>query len=321
MQVSNECSEGNARPTEQMLVSVILPVRNGSPSLELILRGLRNQTHNNIEILISDNASTDSTPEICRAAMARDARVRYFRQPSPIAASANFCYWLDKAKGRFVVFAAHDDLRSANFIEELLLRAIAVPDAVCVTPSALSFSAYGDDPFKVDLPVRISAFYESAGIGEWSDVELSMSKWGGALIYGLLRRDCIEEFVWPEIEFDQDLPFDIYVIMAGRVVHAPDARLYYFRPPMPKSLSRSAWHYNLSSLRSFRSIRMAMACAKAIAQAYKWRDRSIWAGFLVLPMYSLIKWPRLKQHAYSVTPVALKSKWRAFKRFVGLPLN
>jgi glycosyltransferase involved in cell wall biosynthesis len=321
MQGCEGVSEGKTRATESVLVSVILPVRNGSPMLELVLRGILGQTYTNIEVLISDNASSDSTPEICRGAMYRDSRVRYVRQPNQIAASENFFYWLDKANGRYVIFAAHDDLRSANFIEVSLRRALAAPDAVCVTPLALSFGVYGNDVFAVPQPARIDAFYESSGVGKFSDAARMLHSWGGALIYGLLRRDCIDAFVWPKIEFDQDVPFNVYVVMAGRIVHAPDAMLYYFRPALPKSPLHSAQQYNLTPLRSFRSMRMAVACARATAQAYKWRNRSAWGASFVLPMYALIKWPHVKEYLHRISPVGVRSTWRALKRLVGLPLN
>jgi glycosyltransferase involved in cell wall biosynthesis len=46
-------------------VVVGVPVRDGGALLELALKTLTGQTHSNLEIIISDNASTDRTPEIC----------------------------------------------------------------------------------------------------------------------------------------------------------------------------------------------------------------------------------------------------------------
>ena len=59
------------------LLSIGLPVYNGERFLAQALDCLLAQTFRDFEIIISDNASTDRTPEICRAYARRDPRVRY----------------------------------------------------------------------------------------------------------------------------------------------------------------------------------------------------------------------------------------------------
>ena len=60
-------------------VSIGLPVYNGEVYLSGALDTLLGQTFTDLELIISDNASTDRTPEICRSYAARDHRVRYIR--------------------------------------------------------------------------------------------------------------------------------------------------------------------------------------------------------------------------------------------------
>lgn len=52
--------------TEAIKVSVGFPVYNGGDNVCEVLDELLNQTHQNIELIISDNCSTDSTESVCR---------------------------------------------------------------------------------------------------------------------------------------------------------------------------------------------------------------------------------------------------------------
>ena len=64
-------------------VSIGIPVYNGEKYLAETLDSLQAQTLEDFEIVISDNASTDRTAEICRAYKALDSRILYFRNPDP----------------------------------------------------------------------------------------------------------------------------------------------------------------------------------------------------------------------------------------------
>lgn len=303
------------------LVSVIVPVRNGAATLRLVLDGLTGQTHKSIEILISDNASTDTTAEICTAAVSRDHRVRYVRHAEPKTASENFRFWLNEARGQFVIFAAHDDLRSRNYISGLLEAATEIDNVVCVTPSVYFFSSYGADPYCVPQATRMNVFFVTTRAGVVRDAHSLLHSWGGALVYGLIRRDCLSGYCWPDIEFDSDVPLNLYLVLAGRVAHRSSSAFYYFRPVRMKTLAAAAQENNFSSLRPFGLIRMAWACALAAAAASRWRGRPLPASLLFPPLYALLKWPSIKRFLYRISPASLRASWRQWKRRLGLPLN
>src|SRR6185437_5892161 len=77
-------------PVEMAAVTVGLPVYNGARHLPSALAGLAAQTYTDLEIVISDNCSTDETEEICRAFAAEDDRVRYIRRTENRGAAWNF---------------------------------------------------------------------------------------------------------------------------------------------------------------------------------------------------------------------------------------
>src|SRR5919106_778416 len=77
-------AEGCASVTR---VSIGVPVYNGETYLAETLDSLLAQSFEDFEIIISDNASTDRTPEICRAYQNKDPRVRYFRSDRNLGAA------------------------------------------------------------------------------------------------------------------------------------------------------------------------------------------------------------------------------------------
>lgn len=97
-------------------VSIGMPVYNGARYVPEALDSLLGQTFADFELVISDNASTDGTEEVCRAYAARDPRIRYVRQPGNIGAVANFRYVLEQARGEFFMWAAHDDQWDSSFL-------------------------------------------------------------------------------------------------------------------------------------------------------------------------------------------------------------
>jgi hypothetical protein len=101
-------------------VSVCIPVYNGERFLEETLRSVREQTYGDIEIVISDNASTDSTAEMCREHAADDARIRYVRQDVNRGGLWNFNQALRLARGETVKLAAADDVLRPRFVETCL---------------------------------------------------------------------------------------------------------------------------------------------------------------------------------------------------------
>jgi glycosyltransferase involved in cell wall biosynthesis len=94
-----------------------MPVYNGEKYLRNALDSLLSQTFVDFELIISDNASTDSTEAICREYAVRDQRISYVRQPTNIGAASNFKFVLDEARGEYFMWAACDDTRSPDFVE------------------------------------------------------------------------------------------------------------------------------------------------------------------------------------------------------------
>ena len=100
----------------QPLVSIGLPVFNGEKGLAVALDSLIAQDYPNLEIIISDNASTDSTPEICAEYVRKDRRFRYYRSEKNRGSIWNWNRVFELSSGKYFMWAAHDDHREPLFV-------------------------------------------------------------------------------------------------------------------------------------------------------------------------------------------------------------
>lgn len=124
--------------------TVGIPVYNGEKYLPAALESVREQDEADIEIVISDNASTDATEEICRAAAAQDPRIRYHRQEQNQGGRWNFNHLVDLARAPYFTWAAADDIRRPAFVRRCLeVFADSDPATVLVYPRTQIIDAGG----------------------------------------------------------------------------------------------------------------------------------------------------------------------------------
>ena len=102
------------------LVSVIIPVFNAQAHIEDTLTSLINQDYENLELVIVDDASTDSSMTLAEKLLSestRDFTIINTTQNLGVSAARN--KGLDSAKGEYVLFCDADDLAERNLISEL----------------------------------------------------------------------------------------------------------------------------------------------------------------------------------------------------------
>lgn len=101
-------------------VSIGLPVYNAEAFIAEAIESLLAQTYPNIEVIISDNASSDATAEICRHYASMDPRVVFHQNPTNIGSFLNHNQLVDMARGDYFMWAGHDDVRDPRYVEECL---------------------------------------------------------------------------------------------------------------------------------------------------------------------------------------------------------
>jgi len=114
-------------------VSIGMPVYNGEKIVRVALDSLLAQTFTDFELIISDNASTDRTGEICQEYAKKDPRIHYVRQPKTQEAESNFQFVLDKARGEYFMLACDDDVRSPDYLSVNIDFLSKNPDFVAST--------------------------------------------------------------------------------------------------------------------------------------------------------------------------------------------
>ncbi|RJP64848.1 MAG: glycosyltransferase family 2 protein [Comamonadaceae bacterium] len=118
-------------------VSIGLPVFNGQRYLPQAIEAILAQTYGDFELIISDNASTDRTPEICREYVERDPRVRYHRNDTNIGLYRNFNRVFQLSSGEYFKWAAADDGCGSTLIERCVDVLDADPQTVLVYAKTL----------------------------------------------------------------------------------------------------------------------------------------------------------------------------------------
>lgn len=113
-----------------MRLTIGMPVHNGASTIATALDALLAQTVGDFTIIISDNASTDATEEICRRYAALDGRIRYVRHDADRGAAMNFRFVLFEADTPYFMWAAADDRWAPGFVEENLRELAEHPEAV-----------------------------------------------------------------------------------------------------------------------------------------------------------------------------------------------
>ncbi len=296
-QITRESEPSAIMPTTHPVISPVIsigmPVFNGAAHLAQALESLLAQSFTNFEIILSDNCSTDATPQIVAEYAARDSRIRATRQVANIGAMPNFRFVLEAARGEFYMWAAYDDWHDPNYLAVLhdalahdAGLQMAVPRIVRVRMDGTVAGATDMPPMR--NPPRIRR------------VIMMLSLSAGGMFYGLYRRAAIRAaydradrdfpYVWAADHLTM-LPFFIN----DRAVGAPQTSFYNretglsegrYRPQTAAQL----WPFLLSFLRFYyREVRQSRLSLweKAVCLAY-------------LPVYSnnkAVKWRRLLMRA------------------------
>ena len=167
-------------------VSVGIPTYNRPAGLNRALESVLRQSERDLELIISDDASTDSTPEVVRQAAARDARVRYLRQDVKLGLTGNFNALLRAARGRYVMLLADDDWLDEDYIARCRAAldadaqaALACGSAIYHEPDGRTFPGRDIDLLDADPRRRVLRYF-----GTVTD---------NVCIYGLIRRSLIDQ--------------------------------------------------------------------------------------------------------------------------------
>lgn len=117
-------------------VSILIPVFNREVLLDECIQSAINQTHNNFEVIVVDNASTDNTWAVCEQWATKDKRVRIFRNEENLGPVRNWLRCIEEAKGEYCKVLFSDDKLMPNCIE-VMINTLKASNAEVVISSVL----------------------------------------------------------------------------------------------------------------------------------------------------------------------------------------
>ncbi|HOI55240.1 MAG TPA: glycosyltransferase family 2 protein [Phycisphaerae bacterium] len=204
------------------LVSIGVPVYNGERFLRDTLNGLLAQEFSDVEILISDNASTDGTEAIAREFAAREPRVTYCRNTENLGAARNFELLVERARGTYFIWASAHDRWDRRFLAECVAALRAHPEAVLCYSQATAIDESGQP--KGPMPLQ----RDTCGMALHARYRTALWRTHSYIIYGLHRRDALRQVMpAPKVMGNDD------VMLAELALIGPfvcvQERLFYFR--------------------------------------------------------------------------------------------
>jgi glycosyltransferase involved in cell wall biosynthesis len=138
-------------------VALGLPVYNGERYLPKALDSVLAQDFEDFQLVISDNASTDGTQDVCMEYARRDSRIRYFRNATNLGIAPNFQRVFHLSDAPYFKWVVHDDVCGPGFLRECVnLLDEAPASVVLVYPRAVQIDEGGNTlgPYDDDLDAR-----------------------------------------------------------------------------------------------------------------------------------------------------------------------
>ncbi len=206
-------------------LTVGLPVFNGEKFVGNAIECMLEQTYSDFVFIISDNASTDATEEICRQYEKFDKRIKYYRNEQNLGAAKNFELLYQKVETPFWTPISHDDYFSLNFLESCLGKLIDNPDAVLAAPAQIAaINANG-------FIKRIERNFNTEGMGLSERLCHLLDRIMWVSFYGVSRTSVFGE-VWSKIgpyktRFGADVIFLAGMLLKGQIVSADGATFFY----------------------------------------------------------------------------------------------
>jgi glycosyltransferase involved in cell wall biosynthesis len=204
-------------------VSVGIPVYNGEKTLARALDSILNQTYFNLEIIISDNCSTDSTPTICKKYIKKDSRIKYVRSNANIGAIKNFNHVFNLSHGEFFMWVAHDDEHAPSFISECVDHlkrneeaALCAPRIRSVVSSEVQLNWISDLSSFKDKKSTLSRYLET------------LRNFPAVAIYGLYRSSMIKRTSLLPNVMGSDLLFIQNLSLYGTFIQCDKILFTYF---------------------------------------------------------------------------------------------
>lgn len=300
-------------------LSIGLPVYNGARFLPAALDSLLSQTFGDFELIISDNASTDATPDIAQEYAQRDRRIEFIRHERNQGAAWNFNFVAERACSEYFKWAAADDVCAPTFLQRCVEVLDRDPSVVCCHARTRKIDEHGeviaglDDPTDGGLPTRwftedrIRAHRPDASSPcasrRFADV-LLFSGWG-VRSYGVMRASRLRQTALIRPYYGSEKVMMAELALQGRFHDLPET-LFFQRVH-----DQAASHPNASASRQ------TFIGAAAPRQLPRWRQTADYLRVISQSPLSFAE--RLRCRAWVVRYWLQCRKWPGLLRSVLMP--
>jgi glycosyltransferase involved in cell wall biosynthesis len=263
-------------PASEPLVSIGLPVRNGEHRVPSAIMSALTQRYSNIELVISDNASTDGTEEVCREFARRDPRVAYYRQDQNIGLLNNFVATMQLARGDLFCWLGDDDELQTDYLgrcvevlaNEERFVLVTTDTSVLWPDGVIRIASYNGTAMSSADPV--DRFGEMLRLLDGSDSALDP-------ISAVMRREPIAAITRRNM-LREDQVFAAKMALAGPWGHIPEVLSYCYyddikRPDLARRLGVPVWQARFATALQFQELMRVVSDAD-LGRGQKRRARS-----------------------------------------------
>ena len=251
-------------------VTVGLPVYNGERHLREAIESILGQSMGDLQLLISDNASTDGTPGICEEYVARDPRVRYFRNDHNVGVFRNYDLAFQRSDADYFKWAAVGDICAPTFVSRCMEVLTRQADVVLAFPRTVLFDTELGDGRVYDDELDL----QDDSPGERFRKFLGRARLNNVM-NGVIRADKLRETALNQVFKSSDMSMIAELTLRGKFVQLPEA--LYFRRARPQTATA---HKSEIELREFFSHEPVSTESLQI-----WKlETSLWRGVLRAPI-------------------------------------
>ena len=238
----------------KVLISIIIPIYNVEDFLDQCIESVVGQTYSNLEIILVNDGSTDSSPEICKRYCSVDKRVIYIEKENGGLSDARNA-GLSNCSGEYIYFLDSDDYLELNTIEYLLFEA-DLADADLVFFDAQVEKEIEEDFYRPDTYIR-KGFYSQPSPGVVVLEKLfKNNEYASSVPLLFIKKDLIVD---NRLKFEkgiiyEDILFTFQIfLLASRATHLPEA-LYHRRVRKESIMTAKVGPRNFFSLLKILSI-------------------------------------------------------------------
>ena len=210
-------------------VSIGLPVRNGGEYLRTAIDSLLAQDYRDFELIISDNASTDGTSQICQEYAQSDPRIVFHRNDANLGAAENFNRTFRLSRGTYFMWAAHDDRSHPTYVSQCLAGLERNPGAV-LCASSIRFIDESGVEIDVASPHSLIGEYnrlDTVSMGLVERVRELTRTINWYALYGLIRVDALRRTKLIRDAYAGDVLLLMELLFLGETRILPDVLFDY----------------------------------------------------------------------------------------------